>query len=109
METTIIVSKEKYLALKNDIKSLAKEIRTSKSAHKEAQRKNDTPQVALANLNALRFEARHKLIAYSLIRGKEYRCVERKVREGNDPDWEFNSYKKSIENYQNVIKINRFK
>jgi len=89
METTIVISKEKYLDLKNDIKSLTKEIRTSKSAHKEAQRKNDTPWVALANLNALRFEARHKLITYSLIRGKNYGCVERKVREGNDPDWAY--------------------
>lgn len=89
METTIVISKEKYLALKEELKSLAKEIRTAKSAHKEAQRKNDAPWVVLANLTALKFQARHKLIAYSLARGKDYGCVERKVREGNEPDWAY--------------------
>lgn len=89
METTIVISKEKYLALKNELKSLAKEIRTAKSTHKEAQRKNDAPWVILANLTALKFQARHKHIVYSLAKGKDYGCVERKVRENNQPDWAY--------------------
>jgi len=89
METTIVISKEKYIALKEELKSLAKEIRATKSAHKEAQRKNDAPWVILANLTALKFQARHKLIVYSLVRGKDYGCVETKVRENNEPDWAY--------------------
>lgn len=89
METTIVISKEKYLILKNEIKSLAKEIRSTKSAHKEAQRKNDAPWVILANLTTFKFQARHKLIVYALAKGKEYGCVEKKVREGNEPDWAY--------------------
>jgi hypothetical protein len=89
METTIVINKEKYIALKNELKSLAKEIRATKSAHKEAQRKKDAPWVILANLTALKFQARHKLIAYALTKGKEYEYVERKIREGNEPDWAY--------------------
>jgi hypothetical protein len=88
METTT-VNKEKFFALKNDIKSLTTQIRSAKIAHKEAQRKNDFPWVALSLVKSLKFEARHKLIAYSLTKGKEYGCVENKVREGNEPDWAY--------------------
>ena len=87
METTIVISKEKYITLKEELKSLAEEIRTAKSAHKEAQRKNDSPWVVLANLTALKFQARYKLIAYALIKGRSYEQIENHTREFNKPDW----------------------
>jgi hypothetical protein len=89
METTTTINRQKFTALKNEIKSLTKNIRATKVAYKESQRKKDSPWVVLANLQSFKYEARHKLIAYSLAKGRDYGCVEKRVHEGNEPDWAY--------------------
>ena len=104
METTISISKEKCFALKNEIKQIAKELKSSKKSYRDLQSKINKENIPydwikpgewqnLWNLEGqkskLKFQSRHKLIAYSLAKGNEYGCVERKVREGNEPDWAY--------------------
>lgn len=55
--------------LKNEIKTLATDIKVSGWKHGPKSRK-----------------CRHILIAYGLLRGRQYEQIER-PREGNEPDW----------------------
>jgi len=105
METTIVISKEKYIALKNELKSLAKEIKSSKHQYKEQQSEISKKNICycwgkpngewqnLWNLESkrkeLKFQARHKLIIYALMKGRSYEQIERKVRENNSLDWAY--------------------
>ena len=113
-----MATKTKYAALKNELKELAEEIRTSKTAHKQSQRDWDAHRTWVDNTSPrprmdwsicyrqndlysgrlnLSHRYRHLLIAYSLLRGKSYEQVERKVSQHkfghpfgpNTPDMEW--------------------
>jgi len=110
--TEVSYNRTKMSALKEELKTLAEEIKITKPAYKEVQRKetgktemsrggfpywvDTTPREILekewalhSKLNSLQFQFRHKLIAYSLTKGKEYEQIERTCREGNEPNWTF--------------------
>ena len=106
------IRKEKLIALKNELKSLAKAIKELKPAHKNAQRKltgeyrigsgngfysyryvstataedKKRERNIRSELESFQFQFRHKHIAYCLARGKTYEQIERTVREGNEPN-----------------------
>lgn len=89
MNTIASINKEKIQVLKEELKTIAEEIKTAKPAFKNSQRNNDKPWVYRSKLHSLQFQFRHRLIAYSLTKGKKYGEVERSVREGNLPNWIF--------------------
>jgi len=105
-------NRTKMSALKEELKVLAEEIKITKPTFKEAQRQETgrtemsrggfpywvctTPREIIdkeweiqKKLHSLQFQFRHKLIAYSLTKGKEYEQIERTCREGNEPNWTF--------------------
>ncbi|MFW6173256.1 MAG: hypothetical protein ACOC5T_05875 [Elusimicrobiota bacterium] len=105
-------NKTKLSALKEEIKTLAEEIRQTKPVFKNFQRQetgriemsrggfpywlDTTPREILekewkiqTKLTSLQFQFRHKLIAYSLTKGKKYEQIEKTVREDNEPNWNF--------------------
>jgi len=82
----------KYIVLKNELKSMAAELKSSKVVFKEKQRTdvNDGSTWILdTRIKKLKFEFRHKLIAYCLLRGLVYGNVERSCKEGNEPNWSY--------------------
>ena len=83
------INKEKMYALKEELKTIAEEIKKLKPIFKDAQRNNNEPWLYLGKLGSLQFQFRHRLIAYSLTKGKNYEQIERTVREGNEPNWVF--------------------
>lgn len=91
METTIELAynRQKISAIKEELKNLAEEIKITKSAFKEAQRNRKEPWIIQAKLKSLKFQFRHRLIAYSLTRGRKYEQIECRVRENNEPNWTF--------------------
>jgi len=87
--TTMEINKEKMFALKEELKTIAEEIKKTKPAFKKSQRNNNEPWIYQEKLESLRFHFRHKLIAYSLTRGRTYEQIESHVREGNKPNWNY--------------------
>jgi hypothetical protein len=112
------MTKENYLKLKNNLKSLSQEIRKLKTLHKEIQRSYSLGVPVLENITmqdskkivehwkakssycnlvdrsrneveSMKAEIRHKHIMYSLIKGRSYEQIEPKVREGNEPNWSY--------------------
>jgi len=72
--------KERILAIKEELKAEAKEIRTLKCKFKEAQRNGEW------SVPVPSWTWRHKHIAYCLLRGRKIEEIENKVREGNEPN-----------------------
>jgi hypothetical protein len=70
------------------LKSTSKAIREARSQFKQEQRENGglVSYPTRGNLANLRWEYRHRHIAYSLFLGKTYEQIERKVEKGNEPD-----------------------
>jgi len=87
--TTIAINKEKTAALKEELKTLAQEIKVTKPAFKQAQREGKEPWVLESKLHSLKFQFRHKHIAYCTAKGTPYECIEQSVAEGNEPNWTF--------------------
>lgn len=102
-------NKTKMSALKEELKTMAAEIKQAKPKLRECQSRVDKENLdwwgteenseerkflkqycsLSSKLHSLQFQFRHKLIAYSLTRGKKYEQIERTVREGNEPNWTF--------------------
>jgi hypothetical protein len=96
-------NRSKMSAIKEELKVLAEEIKKAKPAYKNEQRKAKGDYYTqmsyreawkkewelLSKISSLQFQFRHKLIAYSLTKGKKYEQIERTCREGNDPNWTF--------------------
>lgn len=78
----------KIKALKQELKNISATIKKFRPIYKQRQR--DGASLYDAEIrpyyDAL-YEARHKHIAYCLLRGTPYEKVEPKVREGNEPNW----------------------
>lgn len=84
--------KTKLLALKNDLKNIASEIRKQKSERCSA---NNGFVYGLAK-NQRDFRIKH--IAYCLVRGRKMEEIEGKVREDNKlSEWELSVINKMIE------------
>ena len=105
MNTTTI-NKEKLQVFKEELKTIAEEIKVTKSIFKKLQRETcvihhwcgASPEEKIIwdslwdshhKLKSLKFQFRHRLIAYSLTKGKDYGEVEKSVRENNGPNWIF--------------------
>jgi hypothetical protein len=71
----------KYPELKSELKQLAKSIRKWKSNRKMDKRKELGIQLWQAELkvNQLKYEFRHKHIAYCILRGRRYEEIELKT------------------------------
>jgi hypothetical protein len=86
--------------LKKILKDLAVQITASKAACKKYQKEHRGHDGGhYAEINGKRCEYRHLHIAYCLIRGRNYACIE-KPREGNEPDMAY--VNKIREQYENV-------
>jgi maltose-binding protein MalE len=68
----------KYMKLKTELKQLASEIREKKNLRKKC------PNGYVPGLDQARWDARHKHIAYGLLRGKPYEKIEQ-PRKDNKP------------------------
>lgn len=87
-------TKEKRLVIKEQLKAEAKKISKLKVECKEGQRgTNKGPRVWQDQVESASWTWRHKHIAYCLLRGRKIEEIERKVREGNEPN------RKLIEQY----------
>lgn len=86
-------TREKYLTVKEGLKTLGKEIREWKNNRKEDKRKELSMKLSTIEdiVFSKKFEFRHKHIVYCLLRGQLYEEIERKT----------NKYtcKKKIKNY----------
>jgi hypothetical protein len=69
--------------LKIELKKLATDIRTRRYWDGKNPSIEDLEKIS--PMYKLKFEARHKHIAYCLIRGRTYEQIERKTR--TEPDW----------------------
>ena len=76
----------KLISLKEELKSIAKQITNNKKEIKETQRKGKyAGSLQYETLKEQR-DYRHKHIAYCLLRGRKYEEIENKTREGNEPN-----------------------
>jgi hypothetical protein len=98
-------TKEKLQSVKEDLKTLAEEIKQIKPLVKKYMSRIDKEKKdywkkedkeffeeywkAGSKLSSMKFQFRHKLIAYSMVKGKSYEEIERNVREDNKPNWSF--------------------
>lgn len=78
--------KEKFLAIKEMLKTEAKEISTSKVECKNKQRSGAYAGHEQGSLLNKRYEWRHKFIAYCQLKGRTLEEIEPKCRIGNEPD-----------------------
>lgn len=83
--------KEDILKLKNELKKLALEVREAKNKRNECFRSGDIQKAGSSQYDVLniKYEIRHKHIAYCIMRGRSYAQIEPKVREGNEPDMSY--------------------
>lgn len=77
-------------AIKAELKTLATSIRANRASYKDAQRSNiyHTAGDLERKLKEDKYEYRHKLIAYSLLRGRTLEQIEN-PKEGNEPDQKY--------------------
>ena len=85
---------QKLLELKELIKGLAEQQPQLKAMRKEKLPKSVKltiervePKSAATIVRNNKQDLRNMHIAYSLLLGREYKEIEQKVREGNEPDW----------------------
>ena len=81
--------KTKLQELKKELKTLATEIRKTRTEYKDRQRNGTYSEwvTALRRLKKLQWEFRHKHIAYCLLRGTLYEDIEKTVGDDNQPNW----------------------
>jgi len=87
----MIINREKFFQLRDELKKSASTIRELKASFKNAQRKELLPKVRelLCELWKIQLDCRHKHIAYALLKGRKYESVEQCTHRGNEPDWKF--------------------
>jgi len=78
----------KMKELKQELKTLAKIIHTTKIEHKDYQRSNQWSEIESTrrSIETAKYRFRHGHIAYCMARGKKYEEIELRVREGNEPN-----------------------
>jgi len=99
-------NKQKFLILKEELKNISKEIKKLNLNYKNQQSRISKEKMGAwktqeeheffkkhwllhSKIRFLQFQFRHKLIAYSIIKGKQYEQVEHHVRQSNEPNWVF--------------------
>lgn len=90
----------KYQEIKQELKSLAKQIKNKKEEHKEAQRQNKD-NLAWHVVSKFKYEFRHRHIAMSIIRGRKREEIERPASD-NQPSEEY--IKKLVEHYEQTLR-----
>ena len=79
----------KMYDLKKIIKELAVKIKETKILFKDHQREHGGyAGEYYRTLYEAQYNYRHKLIAYSLMKGRKYEEIERNCREGNEPNFD---------------------
>lgn len=73
-------------SLKSELKLEAAELRKTKNDTKELQRKNEIAGNLQYKIIKLKRRYRHRHIAYSMMKGRKYKEIERKCRKDNKPD-----------------------
>ena len=77
--------------MKQELKRLGADIRETRIKFKNAQRDSSTDWSTehkfRTALETYTFRYRHLHIAYGLLRGKEYKEIERKTKPDNEPSW----------------------
>jgi hypothetical protein len=89
MTTATLTTKEMRARLKAEIKSHTEHSRTVRAQKHEAKAIGDTDDVNALHwerIDELRPRARAMFLAYGYLKGRTYRQVEGKTREGNEPD-----------------------
>lgn len=76
------------IEMKQRLKDLGAEIRQTRLTLKNAQRTGNGTAKLMYELEINRSAYRMIHIAYSLTRGKKYSEIERKTRDGNEPNWD---------------------
>jgi hypothetical protein len=93
----------KLKQLKEELKFMAKELKTSKPIFKSQQKElkyydwrteegkqfNKSHWKLDRKISSLKFQYRHKFITYCLLRGRLYEQIEKRVHENNKPNWNF--------------------
>ena len=77
----------KLISLKEELKSIVKQIINDKKEIKDTQIKRKYAGSFQYKILKIQRHYRHKHIAYCLLRGRKYEEIESKVREGNEPNW----------------------
>ena len=89
-------TKEEYLAvvskMKTDYKETSNTIRNYKLGRKPAYREDNNVLFEQGNLVELKQKARAFNIVYGLLKGREYKQIERQTREGNEAVLFSNTY-----------------
>jgi len=79
----------KFIELKNILKNLANEIKAAKIELKDYQREHGGDSGShLFNVYKLKYEFRHKHIAYSQLRGRTYEEIEKSCSRAGEPNFE---------------------
>jgi hypothetical protein len=78
------------IQLKNDIKCLAQKILETKIECKVYQKQSHGHDGGLYfTIRKLKYEARHKQLAYCFLMGRNYDEIERKCAKGNEPNYDY--------------------
>lgn len=79
----------KFKELKNILKNLANDIKTAKIEYKDYQRENGGYDGGwIFKIFKLKYEYRHKHIAYSQLKGHSYEEIEKNCSRAGEPDFE---------------------
>ena len=84
-------------SLKSELKVEAFKLRETKADIKTKQKAGQYAGYKQSELLTLKWNYRHRHIAYSIMRGKSYQQIERKCREDNQPN--FDKIKELINEY----------
>lgn len=87
MSTVFLKVKVKSLAAESKIIRLEEQRCKARPADKPG-RTDLLLQLKSHRRDTVRREARHSLLALGYLRERTYRAMERKCRQGNDPDWD---------------------
>ena len=98
MNTMSTITKEKFMKIKEELKVEAKVLTNLKAEIKEKQRSGKAAGSLQWKLLDLKYQWRHKHIAYCLIKGRSLEEIEGKCNEGNEPNLTLvATYKKGFE------------
>jgi hypothetical protein len=75
--------------VKEELKKMAEKLRQIRIDIAETQKKGEYAGYMQSEQRFLKFEFRHRHIAYCMLRGRSYEQIERKFREGHEPDMNY--------------------
>lgn len=98
MNTMSLITKEKFMKIKEELKVEARALTDIKAEIKDKQRNRKVVGSLQWKLSCMKHEWRHKHIAYCLIKGRTLESIEGKCDHGNEPNLALvEKYKKGFE------------